>query len=211
MEIVGVVAATKYRTMRDESPRIVYFPLAQANTGQATLYVQSTVAPSNLVAPIRNIAGELDSDAAVSDIKTLTEQVDESMAQECLTAWLASSFGIFALALATTGLYGLINYNVSSRRREIGIRMALGAQRFRVLGFVLSQSLVLTTSGICLGIVAAALATRYIASLLYGLAPRDPAALAIATTLMLIISAGAAFIPAYRASKADPMTALRYE
>jgi predicted permease len=211
MEIVGVVRATRYRTLRDESPRIVYLPFAQAGFGQATLYIQAGSAPLSLVAPVQKMVSELDKDVAVYDVKTLTEQMDESMAQERVTASLSSFFGLFALVLAATGLYGMINYNISRRTKEIGIRMALGAQRAQVLGSVLRESILLTISGIAFGILGALIAARFIAALLYGVAPRNPIALGIAAAIMLGVAALACCLPAHRASKVDPMVALRYE
>lgn len=211
MEIVGVVRATKYQTMRDESPRIVYLPFAQAGFGQATLYVQASVAPLSLVASIRQMVRNLSKDVAVYDVKTLSEQIDESMAQERLTASLSSFFGLFALALAATGLYGTISYNVSRRTREIGIRMALGARRTQVLGPVLRESILLAISGIAFGILGALVATRLIAALLYGISAQSPTALGGAAAIMLGVAALAWSLPAHRASKVDPMVALRYE
>lgn len=211
MEIVGVVRATKYRTMRDESPRIVYMPFTQAPPLHSTLYVETKAAPLRLAASIRRVASNLDKDVAVYDVKTMTEQIDDSMAQERLTAWLASFFGLFALCLAATGLYGVISYNVSRRSREIGIRMALGAQRRDVLRSVLRETLLLALAGIAVGIFGALAVTRFVASLLYGLAPRDPIALGISAAIMLAIAALAGYLPASRASRVDPMVALRYE
>jgi predicted permease len=211
MEIVGVVRATKYRTMRDESPRIVYFPFAQAGFGQTTLYVQAGVAPLSLAASIRRIVSGLDKDVAVYDVKTLTDQIDESMAQERLTAALSSFFGLFALALAATGLYGVISYNVSRRTKEIGIRMALGAQRHQVLRSVLRESILLSLSGIAFGILAALIAARFVAALLYDIAPQNPIALGASAAIMLGVAVLACWLPANRASKVDPMVALRYE
>ncbi len=211
MTIVGVVRATKYRTMRDQSPRIVYFPFAQAGFGQATLYVQAGVAPLTLVASIRKIVSGLDRDSAIFDIKTLADQIDESMSQERLIAWLSSFFGLFALVLAATGLYGVISYRVSARTREIGIRMALGAERGQVVRSVLRQTVLLTVSGVVFGLFVALAAARFIGSLLYGLSPEDPIALAVAAAIMLAAAVIAAYLPANRASKVDPMVALRYE
>jgi hypothetical protein len=189
MEIVGVVRATKYRTMRDESPRIVYLPFAQAGFGQTSLYVQAGMAPLSLVASIRRSVSVLDKDAAVYDVKTLTAQIDESMAQERLTAWLASFFGIFAVSLAAIGLYGVISYNVSRRTREIGIRMALGAQRIEILGSVLRESILFTLFGIGFGIFGSLAITRFAAALLYALTPRDPLVLGISAAIMLAMAA----------------------
>jgi predicted permease len=211
MEIVGVVRATKLKTMRDASPRIVYMPFAQVGFGQATLYVQTRVDPVSLVAPIRQIVSDLDRDAAVYDIKTLSEQIDESMAQERLVAWIASFFGLFALALAATGLYGVISYKVSRRTKEIGVRMALGAQPSQILGSVLRESLLVTISGMAFGTLGALITTRFIVSLLYGLSPQDPFALGMSAAVMLAAAALAAYVPANRASRIDPMVALRYE
>jgi len=211
MEIIGVVRATKYRSMRDEAPRIVYLPFAQAGFGQATLYVQAGVAPLSLVASIRRIVIGLDKDAAIYDVKTLTAQIDESMAQERLTAWLAGFFGIFAVSLAAIGLFGVISYNVSRRTREIGLRMALGAQRIEIFGSVLREILSLTLLGTAFGILGALAVTRFAAVLLYGLTPQDPLVLVISAAIMLSIAAIAGYLPANRAAKIDPMVALRYE
>ncbi len=197
--------------MRDESPRIVYFPFAQAGFGQTTLYVQTGVAPLSLAASIRNIVRDLDKDVAVYEVKTLAHQIDESMSQERLIAWLSSFFGLFALVLAATGLYGVVSYRVSTRTREIGIRMALGAERGQVVLAVLSQTLLLTLSGIALGLILAFALARFVNSLLYGLSPRDPIALVAAAAIMLMAAMIAAYLPANRASKVDPMIALRYE
>ena len=209
--IVGVVRPTKYRNMRDESPRIVYFPFAQAGFGPTTLYVEANVAPLSLVASIRNIVRGLDKDVAVYEIKTLAHQIDESMAQERLIAWLSSFFGLFALVLAATGLYGVVSYRVSIRTREIGIRMALGAERGRVVLSVLRQTAVLTITGIGCGLVVAFALASFVRSLLYGLSPRDPIALVAAAAIMLAAAVVAAYFPASRASKVDPLVALRYE
>jgi predicted permease len=211
MEIVGVVRATKYQNMRDESPRIVYLPFAQAGFGQTTLYIRTGRPALSLVASVRKIVSDLDKDVAVYDVKTLSEQIDESMAQERLTASLSSFFGLFALALAATGLYGMISYNVSRRAREIGIRMALGARRAQVLRSVLRETMLLTISGIAFGILGALVAARFVTALLYGIAPQSPSALGVAAAIMLGVSVLACTLPAHRASKVDPMVALRYE
>ncbi len=211
MQIVGVVRSTKYRTMRDESPRIVYFPFAQVGFGQATLYVQAGVAPLTLVGSIRKIAGDLDKDVVVYDVKTLADQIDESISQERLIAWLSSFFGLFALVLAATGLYGVVSYRVSIRTREIGIRMALGAERGQVVRSLLRQTVLLTVYGIAFGLVMAFAAAHSVGSLLYGLSPGDPVALAVSAAILLTAAVVAAYLPANRASRIDPMIALRYE
>jgi predicted permease len=211
MTIVGVVRATKYRSMRDESPRIVYFPFAQAGFGQSTLYVQAGVAPLTLVASIRKTVSGLDKDAALYAIKTLADQIDESLSQERLIAWLSSFFGVFAVVLAATGLFGVVNYRVSTRTREIGIRIALGAKRGQVIRSVLGQTVLLTALGVALGVIASFAAARLVGSLVYGLSPRSPVALAVAAAIMLTAAVVAAYLPANRAAKVDPIVALRDE
>lgn len=212
LEIVGVVRATKYRTMRDAEPRIVYLPFSQMGFQIArTLYVQAGGDPGTLLPSIQRIVSDLDKGVPVYGIKTLAQQIDESMAQEQLTATLSGFFGMLALALAALGLYGVMSYNIARRTREIGVRMALGSQPAEVLRLVLRETLWLTLAGILAGIIGALITTRLIASMLYGVTPNDPITLGISTTVMLATAVIAGYLPARRASRIDPMVALRYE
>jgi ABC-type antimicrobial peptide transport system permease subunit len=147
----------------------------------------------------------------IFDVHTETQLIDQLLFQERMIGQLSSCFGILALALACIGLYGLLSYEVTRRTREIGIRMALGAQRDQVLKLVVRQGIVLTTVGAILGAAAASGVTRYLASLLYGVRPVDPLTFGAVVMLLLIVALAACYIPARRATRVDPMVALRYE
>jgi ABC-type antimicrobial peptide transport system permease subunit len=167
--------------------------------------------PLSVAAGVRRVIQQADSRLPVFDVKTLTEQVDESLVQDRLTASFSSLFGLLALLLASVGLYGVMAHAVSRRTNEIGVRMALGAQRGEILGMVMRETLWLVMLGVTVGIPIALAAARLIASELYGLSPRDPLTIAITTLLMLGVAGSAGYIPARRATKVDPMVALRYE
>jgi putative ABC transport system permease protein len=144
-------------------------------------------------------------------VRALSTQVEMAMAQERMMATLASGFGGLALVLACVGLYGLLNYSVARRTREIGIRMALGAQRRGVIGMEVRTAARLVAAGMALGLPAAWLASRWVKSMLFGLAPTDPATIAGAAAVLAGAALAAAYLPARRASKVDPVTALREE
>jgi ABC-type antimicrobial peptide transport system permease subunit len=144
-------------------------------------------------------------------VSTQIEQVEKRFAQEKVFAQAYTLFGALALVLASVGLFGLMSYNVSRRTNEIGIRMALGAQRQDVLGMVMRESMLLVLIGVVLGLVTALVATRFVATLLFGLPGTDPATIVLAVVVMATVSALAGYLPARRASRVDPMVALHYE
>jgi predicted permease len=211
-EIVGVVENAKYESLRTD-PRTVYLPYAQAEGALGNMHFEVRTAgdPIALTSAIRSAIRELDPNLAIADVKTQTQQIEEALTQERLLARLSSFFGMLALLLASIGLYGLMAYSVTRRTNEIGIRLALGAQRRQVLYMVLRQSFVLVAGGVVAGLLAAIAATRLIASELYGLRPTDPLTVGVATLLMLAVAAVAAYLPARRAMQVDPMVALRCE
>jgi ABC-type antimicrobial peptide transport system permease subunit len=141
----------------------------------------------------------------------LSKQVDESLTRERMLATLSGFFGALALLLATIGLYGVISYNVARRRNEIGIRMALGAEQSRVLRMVLGEVAVLIFCGLAVGLAVTLGTTRFVSSFLYGLRPNDPITIASAAAVLAIVAVVAGYFPARRASRLDPMTALREE
>ncbi len=153
----------------------------------------------------------IDSRLPIFNVGTLSDQVDKSLVQERLVASLSSVFGALAVILACVGLYGLMAFAVNRRRNEIGIRMALGAQRGQVAGMVLRETLLLVGAGLGIGIPAALAASRLIAAELYALKPGDPITILLASLAMACVAALAGYLPARRASRVDPMTALRYE
>jgi ABC-type antimicrobial peptide transport system permease subunit len=160
---------------------------------------------------IRETVRQIDPNLPLTDVSTQIEQVERRFQQEKLFAQACSLFGGLALLLASIGLFGLMSYNVSRRTNEIGIRMALGAQRGDVLGLVMRESMLLVAAGVAVGLTAALFASRLLTTLLFGLAPRDPLTLVAAVAVMAAVSALAGFLPARRASRVDPMVALRYE
>jgi putative ABC transport system permease protein len=180
-------------------PRNVYF------------VVRTNTEPATLVISVRTIVNQLDSRAAVQSVSTLEQVVSNSIAGPRFYALLLGIFGGVALALASVGIYGIIAYSVTQRTREIGIRMALGANSGTVLGLVLRQGFVLAGIGLAIGIGGAVGATRYLKSMLYGLTPLDSMTFAYVIVLFAAISLFASYVPARRATKVDPLAALRDE
>jgi ABC-type antimicrobial peptide transport system permease subunit len=157
------------------------------------------------------VVRSVDSNLPIYHLMTQTEQIDRTIFQERLVAWLSGAFALLALVVACIGLYGLLAHEVARRTYEVGVRMALGASPVEVLGLVLRRGIRLVALGVVIGIGAALGLARYLQSLLYGVRPIDPLAYATVTILLLIVSFGACYLPARRATKVDPMVALRYE
>ena len=164
-----------------------------------------------LAAAVRRVAQSMDRNLALYDFRSQEEQINQTLFQERLFARLTSFFGALAALLACVGLYGVMAFTAARRTREMGIRMALGASRSQILELALRETLLLVTIGIAAGLLVALGASRLIATLLYGLKPTDPLTMAAAALLMVAVAALAGYIPARRASRVDPMVALRYE
>jgi ABC-type antimicrobial peptide transport system permease subunit len=167
--------------------------------------------PSALSQALRRAIADVDSNIPVSNIRTLVERITDSAHDARAIAQLSGFFAVFALLLGAIGLYGVMAYNVSRRTREIGIRMAIGAQRHTVLRMVMRESLLVVTIGVALGIPAALGMGHFISSQLFGLSPRDPLTLTAASLLLTAASVVASYLPARRAAEIDPMVALRHE
>ncbi|HTW57584.1 MAG TPA: ABC transporter permease [Terriglobales bacterium] len=206
--IVGVVGDAKYQAVRHEITPTAYVPLKE---GWGAFELRTTADPRGLISLVRNALSSVNGSLSPSHITTQTEQMDRDLYQERLFAWLSSLFGLFALALACIGLYGLLSYEVVRRTREIGIRMALGAPRRNVMRMVVGQGIVLALAGAVVGVIVAFTATRYLATLLYGVKPIDAMTFAGVALLLTAVAWLACYIPARRATKVDPMVALRYE
>ncbi len=212
IEIVGVVRDTKYMMMRDPPPRQVFFPYLQNDWAtEMTAYVRTDLGAAQMFPALRAAVQKLDSNLPVYEMKTEQRQLDDSLAIERLAASLASAFGILATLLAAIGLYGVMAFLVSRRTREIGIRMALGAFKSDVLWIVMREVLMLVGIGILIGLPAALAVTRLLKSQLYGMAPYDPMTIALATLGIIAIAGLSGYLPARRATRVDPLTALRYE
>ncbi|HEY2433251.1 MAG TPA: ABC transporter permease [Vicinamibacterales bacterium] len=211
LEIVGVLRDAKYNSVREAAPPTMYVPYRQARLSNATIEVRTAMAPAGAMTAIREAVRQIDPNLPLTDVSTQIEQVEKRFQQEKLFAQAYTLFGGIALLLAAIGLFGLMSYNVSRRTNEIGIRMALGAQRSDVLGLVMRESMVLVAIGVAAGLAIALLSSRLVTTLLYGLAPRDPLAMSAAIGVMIAVSALAGYLPARRASRVDPMVALHYE
>ena len=212
LEIVGVVADAKYRNLKEAAPQTAYIPFAQYGTlTQRTLCARATGDASALVTAIRREVRSLDPNLPTFNIKTFADQINESVSRERLMALLSSFVGLFALLLASLGLYGVMAYTVARRTREIGIRMALGARAGNVQWLVLRETLLLVLIGVTIGLPVASVATQLTEGLLFGLTANDPLTIALATSMMIAIAALAGYLPARRASRVDPMAALRSE
>lgn len=213
MEIVGVARDVRDHTLRGPVQRRFYVPTGQALDAiyAINFEIQTAGKPQDLTEPVRKAFAALDTNVPVSRIRTLDELVDSSISKDILVARLSTFFGLLALVLACVGLYGVMSYTVSRRTREIGVRMALGAQRTQVLGMVLSEGLKLVLIGIVVGIPVALLASRVFSSMLFGLSPADPLSMLTVIAVLGSVATLAGLIPARRATKVDPMVALRYE
>jgi predicted permease len=212
MEIVGVVGDAKYLSLRETTPRTLYLPCFQGDLpwGPA-VFVRTSLPISAIATPLRNVVRALDRNVPLNDIWTLSQQVEQSLISERLIAMLSTFFGLLALVLACIGLYGVMSYSVVRRTNEIGIRMALGAASRDVLRLVLQETMLLVVLGIGIGLPVALVSTRLIRNQLFGLEPNDPLTICTATLLMVAVSVSAGHLPARRASRVDPMAALRHE
>ena len=213
LEIIGVVADAKYNSLRGETPRRFYVPFFNPieQAPQAAFEVRYLGESAPVVSSLRDAVRQTDSTLDPLAIHTIPEQIDARLVRDRLTARLSSFFGSLALLLACIGLYGVLSYTVSQRTSELGIRMALGAQRGNVVWLILREALLVTVLGAVAGLAIALFVTRVLATLLYGLTAHDPLVLAGAAALLLAVATLAASLPAWRASRTDPMTALRYE
>lgn len=212
IEIVGVVRDSKHTTVRQDERAFVCMPYAQdPGLGEATFYLRSTLPAAALAPAVREVVRRIDPNLPVFGVKTLARQLDESLYGERLLMALSICFGILAAVLASIGLYGMMAYTVARRTSEIGIRMALGASARHVRGLVLREAMTMAAVGLSIGLPAAFAAGRLARSLLFGVGPGDPLLLAVAGLLLIGVMLLAAYVPARRATRIDPMAALRIE
>jgi ABC-type antimicrobial peptide transport system permease subunit len=208
-EIVGVSANARYTSVRSDMPPTAYLPASQLSAGPVTFVVRTAGDPAAFANTAREAIRRIDDQIPLTAVRTMQEQVARSIRQERLFARLAVLLGLVALTLSAIGLYGLLAYAVAQRVPEIGLRMALGAERHTVSWMILRQSLALAAIGLTGGAAGALAASRLVESMLYGLPPRDTLALAIAGTIMLTTCVLAGYLPARRAARVDPLVALR--
>jgi predicted permease len=206
--VVGLVNDAKYGDLRREINPTIYAP---SSGGGVSFELRTAGEPTAMIPAVRETVNKLNGNLPLTDVQTQSKQIDSLLFQERLIARLASFFGILALVLACIGLYGLLAYEVARRTREIGIRMALGAQQRDVLRPIVVQGIALAVAGAVVGTAAALGVTRYLSTLLFGVKPTDPVTLVIVAVLLTFVALAASYIPARRATRVDPIVALRYE
>jgi len=212
VEIVGVVKDAKYSSLREAPSPVFYVSYRQAAEQRALHFYVRTSADTEAVAPlVRRAVSSLGPNLPVRDLKTMRQQIDENVAAERLLSALTVSFAGMATMLAAIGLYGVLAYDVARRTREIGIRMALGARLAQVRGLVMRQVGLTLSIGTVIGLGAAAAAGRVLQASLFGATPWDPVVYASAVAVVVLMAFAAAYLPARRASRVDPMVALRDE
>jgi predicted permease len=212
IEIVGVLADAKYDNLNRDPEATVYFPYTQSASATEMTYAVKSPLDAGVMAPrLREAIAEIDKDLPMRDVRTQQAQIDATASQQRTFAVLTGAFGVLALVLACIGIYGLMAYDVARRTSEIGIRMALGARTTQMLTMVLREASWMALAGIITGLSIALLLAKYVKSMLYGLTPNDPWVLGGAVTLLLVVALLAGWGPARRASRIDPMEALRHE
>jgi predicted permease len=212
-EVVGVVEDVKFGSLREEFAGVIYYPFPNGPTGrgQMTLQARATGEPSALAPAIRAEVRRIDETMAINDVRPLSSFIAATIVQERLLTMLLSFFGLLAMLLAAIGLYGVIAYSVSQRTQEIGVRISLGARSRDVLRLVIGQGMKLVLIGVILGLAAAFGLTRLLKTLLFGVSATDPLTFAAIALLLTLVALLACYLPARRATKVDPMIALRCE
>jgi len=210
-EVVGVVRDSKYTQLRKDTEPTAYTSYLQDGPGRTKIWVRADANPASYFSAVRTVVHSVDPYFAISNVKTLTDQIDESMVMERTLTAFSTLFGVLALVLTGIGLYGVTSYSVARRTAEIGIRMAIGARQKDVLTLVVREGMILVMFGIAVGIAMALTVGRLAASLLYGLAPNDVVSIGFAVSVTFGVALLASYIPAHRAANVDPTVALRHQ
>jgi putative ABC transport system permease protein len=211
-EIVGIVGDVKHAGLDGKIRAAVYYPQAHLFFGLGTVVIQTAGSdPLALAQPLTKLIRELDPELAISEVGTMQRWIDESVARPKFQSRLLAGFAALALILALIGIYGVMSYGVAQRTQEMGIRMALGAQRSHVMRMILTRGMRLTLIGLAVGTAGALALGRYLESLLFEVKPADPTTLLAVEALLISVAVAACYVPAWRASRVDPLDSLRYE
>jgi putative ABC transport system permease protein len=208
-EIIGIVGDIRDRALETQPFPAMYLPTYAS--GRINLVIRTQGDPTSITAAVRREVHALDPDQPVADVKTMEQWVETAVAGPRYRTLLLGLFALLALVLASTGIYGVMSYSVAQRTHEIGVRMALGARQLDVLKLVVRQGMGLVLIGVALGLVGAVGLTRVMSTLLFGVGAKDPMTFAVVATLLSLVAFVACYIPARRATKVDPLVALRYE
>jgi predicted permease len=210
-QVIGVVKTANYTTLGEPPQLCVYVPLKQSYSDAMVLYVRSKWDPSQILLPVQREVRAVGPTISIDDVRTGRKIVDQALFGAKIGVALLSAFGLLALGLASIGLYGIMAYSVNRRRREIGLRMALGAAQETVLRLILKQGMSLVLAGVAAGMVAALAVGQLLSRMLYGVSASDPVSVAAAAAVLLAVALVACYLPARSASRLDPLAALREE
>jgi ABC-type antimicrobial peptide transport system permease subunit len=212
-EIVGVAKNARYSSLKGQIPPVAYVPYTAEirSSGALTFEVRAAGDPMSLASAAREAVRQLDSRIPVNDIRTQEAVIDQTIGQERTFATLCTAFALLAVAIACVGLYGTMAYSVARRTNEIGLRMALGAERRRLIWMVLREVCIMAAVGLAIGVPVALATTRFVKSFLFEMQPNDPWAIAAAAVVLVLAAVAAGYGPAWRASRIDPWNALRHE
>jgi putative ABC transport system permease protein len=208
-EIIGIVGDIHHESLESKPSPTMYMPTRESIWRSLVIRTQGD--PLNLVGGVRKEVNALDPDQPIATVRPMTEWIAMSVAGARYRTTLLGLFAVLAMILAATGIYGVMSYSVAQRTQEIGVRMALGARPFDVLKLVVRQGMILALIGVVVGLAGALALTRVISSLLFGVTERDPITFGVVAALLLVVAFIACFVPARRATKVDPLVALRYE
>jgi len=209
--VVGVVANVRHQTLEQEGGLEMYYPITQQTMSSVELVVRSKVGLESILPGVRAALRSVEPNLPTAEYQPLSELVERAVSPRRFLVMLLSLFALSALLLASIGIYGVVSYTVTQRTAEIGIRMALGATTGQVQRHVMTQTVTLVATGLVIGTLGALVLTRVTASLLYNLQPTDPLTFAITVTVLLLVAVSAGYLPALRASRLDPMRALRVD
>ncbi len=209
--VVGVVGDVRNRGLDAQAQAAFFVPFPQSPDSTMEVALLTAVEPTSMATAVRNAVAAIDPEQPVFDISTMDQRLAASVAPRRFNLVLLASFALLAMLLAGVGIYGVVSFATVQRTHEVGVRMALGAQRRDVLKLIVAQGMVLLLIGIGVGLIGAFLLTRFLAALLYGVRPTDSATFAAVSLLLAVVAIVACYIPARRATRVDPMVALRHE